>query len=143
MGLGSMLDVDVQTGTTLVVSPMPFSVAGGRVEREPLERRVARVRREGRVRLDDVEATALIAALDDIAADGVELFGSRTDPSARGGDIDVIIWSTAEPLELSRHVSCRFFSRCEERIDVVVMNPTTLTPAQEAFLSGLHRVPLS
>lgn len=122
---------------------MSSSATGSRVERTSLEGRVTRLRREGRIRLDDAEADALIAALDDIAADGVELFGSRTDPGACGGDIDVLVWSTAQPLHVARAISCRFFSRCEERIDVVVMHPTMLTPLQQAFLAGLRRVPLT
>lgn len=47
------------------------------------------LRTAGLVRLDDVEAGALAASIDGIAAHSVELFGSRTDPAGRGGDIDL------------------------------------------------------
>jgi predicted nucleotidyltransferase len=97
--------------------------------------------REARlVRLDDVEAEALAEALDGIAAHTVELFGSRTDPAGRGGDIDVLIMSDAPRFETARQVSSRFFSKCEERIDVVLLDPDNLTPAEAAFLQSLRRV---
>lgn len=92
------------------------------------------------VRLDDVEAGALVAALDGIAAYAVELFGSRTDPAGRGGDIDLLILSDAPRFETARRVNNRFFSMCEERIDVVLLDPDNLTSTEAAFLHSLHRV---
>jgi hypothetical protein len=92
------------------------------------------------VRLDDVEAAALAAAVDGIVAESVELFGSRTDPASRGGDIDVLILTSAPRFETSRYVSSRFFMHCEERIDVVVLDPDRRTPAEDAFLQSLRRV---
>ena len=99
-----------------------------------------RLRAARLIRLDDVEAEAVAAALDGIAAHAVELFGSRTDPVGRGGDIDLLILSDAPPFETARRVSSRFFSMCEERIDVVLLDPDNLTPAEAAFLHSLHRV---
>jgi hypothetical protein len=104
--------------------------------------RLADLRRRGRIRLDDIEADAIAAALDGIEAAGVDLFGSRTDPGGRGGDIDLLILTTAAPLEVARQVGCRFFARCEERLDVVVVHPERPTPAQRAFLETLDRVPI-
>jgi predicted nucleotidyltransferase len=92
------------------------------------------------VRLDDAEISALAAALDGVSASSVELFGSRTDPTARGGDIDILILSDAPRLETARRVSSRFFTHCEERIDVVVLDPTRVSAAEEAFLRSLRRV---
>jgi len=92
------------------------------------------------VRLDDAEISALAAALDGVSATSIEFFGSRTDPAARGGDIDILILSDAPRLETARRVSSRFFMHCEERIDVVVLNPVRLSAAEEAFLHSLRRV---
>lgn len=101
---------------------------------------LARLRRAGRVRLDDVEAKALATALDGIPARSIELFGSRTDPDRRGGDIDLLVLSAAPRFQMARRVSTRFFLDCEERIDVVVLDPEKLTAAEEAFLNSLQRV---
>ena len=92
------------------------------------------------VRLDDAEIAALEAALDGVSASSIELFGSRTDSAARGGDIDILILSAAPRLETARRVSSRFFIHCEERIDVVVLDPARLSAAEEAFLRSLRRV---
>lgn len=105
--------------------------------------RLADLCRQGRIRLDDVEASALAAALDGIEAVQVDLFGSRTDPGGRGGDIDLLILTTAAALAVARQVGCRFFARCEERLDVVVIHPDRPTPAQQAFLATLDRVPIA
>jgi len=40
----------------------------------------------------------------------------------------------------ARGVSSRFFMHCEERIDVVVLDPDRRTPAEDAFLQSLRRV---
>ncbi|NDC54858.1 MAG: hypothetical protein EBZ74_11400 [Planctomycetia bacterium] len=104
------------------------------------ERSLRKLRQSGRIRIDDVELAALATAVDGIAAQSIELFGSRTNPGQRGGDIDLLILSAGPRLETSRRVSTRFFFGCEERIDVVVLDPETLTVAEGAFLRSLHRV---
>jgi len=103
-------------------------------------RSLRQLRARGLVRLDDAESAALAAALDGVAAQSVELFGSRTDPHGRGGDIDVLLLSNVPRLETARRVSVRFFMHCEERIDVVVLDPENLTAAESAFLQSLRRV---
>lgn len=104
------------------------------------ERSLRSLRTAGLVRLDDAEAAALAAAVHGIVADSVELFGSRTDPASRGGDIDLLILTSAPRFETARRVSSRFFLHCEERIDVVVLDPSRLAPAEDAFLRSLRRV---
>jgi len=86
------------------------------------------------MRLDAEEAAALAAAL---AGEHGEawLFGSRLDPARRGGDIDVLVLTEEPAFETSQRISTRFFSRCEEKIDVVVMNPARLTAEQADFLA--------
>lgn len=89
------------------------------------------------MRLDPIERSALKTALAGIKGQQVFLFGSRVDDGARGGDIDILVFSKENPLKLSRRVATRFFMECEERIDVVVMNPRRLTAEQRAFLATL------
>jgi hypothetical protein len=107
------------------------------------EKSLAHLRSLGLVRLDNAEAAALAAAIDGVAAGSVELFGSRTDPSSRGGDIDLLILSAAPRFETARRVSNRFFLHCEERLDVVVLDPDRLTAAESAFLQSLRRVKIA
>lgn len=91
-------------------------------------------------RLDKEEERALRDALQSSGATEAYLFGSRTDPRRRGGDIDVLVLSKEPPFELSRRIATRFFMRCEEKIDVVVMNPEALSLEQQAFLDTLKPV---
>jgi len=93
------------------------------------------------MRLDDAEKDALRHALDGIEGETF-LFGSRVHDECRGGDIDILILSEKEPFALSREIATRFFMRCEEKVDVVVMHPTRRTPEQEAFLKMIDLEPL-
>lgn len=97
------------------------------------------LKKAGRIRLDDAEINALAYALEGVEADGISLFGSRVERARRGGDIDLLLLTDAPAFETSQKIAVRFFSRCEEKIDVVVMNPDKLTPEQSAFLSGITR----
>jgi len=93
------------------------------------------------MRLDPEEREALDAALEGVDA-RVFLFGSRTDPDAAGGDIDLLVFSEADPHRLARRIATRFFARCEERIDVMIVDPAAITPEQAAFIATLNLVPL-
>ncbi len=119
---------------------MSSSVAASLQSAAAVARSLETLRAAGLVRIDDVEAAALAAAMDGVAAESVELFGSRTDPARRGGDIDLLILTAAPRLDTARRVSRRFFAQCEERIDVVVLHPDRLTAAEDAFLRSLRRV---
>ncbi len=88
------------------------------------------------MRLDTEELNAIKKATEDIKG-VVYLFGSRTDDTRRGGDIDLLIFSSEDPFQLSRKISVDFFMECEEKIDVVVMNPDSLTEEQQAFLNTI------
>lgn len=101
-----------------------------------------RLRGAGKVRLDADESAALAYALSAAPPGEIALFGSRVEPNRRGGDIDVLVLTDAPAFETSQALAVRFFSRCEEKIDVVVINPNTLTPEQQDFLDRLTRVRL-
>ncbi len=107
---------------------------------EVLRSRIAALRSQG-ARLDDEESAALAQALDGVPGEAW-LFGSRVEAERRGGDIDVLILTGSPAFETARQVSTRFFSRCEEKIDVVVLDPEHLDPEQAEFLRGLKRVRL-
>lgn len=92
------------------------------------------------MRLTASEKKALYEAIEGLRE--VYLFGSRTDDAGKGGDIDILIFSDSPAFQLSSRVSRAFFMRCEEKIDVVVMNPDRLAREQQAFLNTLHLVRL-
>ncbi|MGH8579299.1 MAG: nucleotidyltransferase domain-containing protein [Gammaproteobacteria bacterium] len=91
------------------------------------------------MRLDHEEKRALMTALEGVRANAVYLFGSRVDDNARGGDIDILILTEEPGFETSQRVATRFFSECEERIDVIVMNPRALSAQQAAFLETIRK----
>ena len=90
------------------------------------------------MRLDAEQTSALEYALD-LITDEVYLFGSRLDPSRKGGDIDLLVFSKQDSFQLSQQITLRFFEKCEEKIDVVVMNPNRLTDEQQAFLNLIEK----
>ncbi len=80
------------------------------------------------IRLDTADLEALRAAFDEVLAPlgpaRVFLFGSRTRPEARGGDIDLLVELDRTPpvplLELARRLRLALFDRMEEqKIDIV------------------------
>ena len=91
-----------------------------------------------RMRLDAEQTSALEYALD-LVTDEVYLFGSRLDPSRKGGDIDLLVFSKQDSFQLSQQITLRFFEKCEEKIDVVVMDPSRLTEEQQAFLNLIEK----
>ena len=90
------------------------------------------------MRLDAEQTSALEYALD-LITDEVYLFGSRLDPTKKGGDIDLLVFSKQDSFQLSQQITLRFFEKCEEKIDVVVMDPNRLTDEQQAFLNLIEK----
>ena len=90
------------------------------------------------MRLDAEQTSALEYALD-LITDEVYLFGSQLDPSRKGGDIDLLVFSKQDSFQLSQQITLRFFEKCEEKIDVVVMDPNRLTDEQQAFLNLIEK----
>ena len=90
------------------------------------------------MRLSELQRGALRKALDGV--DGrAYLYGSRTDDSRRGGDVDVLIFSDADPHRLSADVRVRYRMECDERIDVLVVNPARIDSEQRAFLNIIEK----
>lgn len=89
-----------------------------------------------RIRLSERETSALQNALAKVEGEKF-LFGSRTNPEARGGDIDVLIRSDEDGFVLSREVSRSFLRELEQTLDVVVIPRSHPTASQQAFLNTL------
>lgn len=97
------------------------------------------------MRLSNLERRALSHAMHDLAY-RVEIFGSRIDDAARGGDIDLIVFApdlaAEDRLRLSLRVAVAFRSICDEKIDVHVIDPYDLTATERAFLAVIRSEPL-
>ena len=90
------------------------------------------------MRLDKREQYALQKAIEKVKGP-IFLFGSRLDQSKKGGDIDLLVFSSQNPLKTSQKIAVEFFKYCEEKIDVVVLNPQKLTGEQKAFLKVIRK----
>jgi uncharacterized protein len=97
------------------------------------------------MRLSNLERRALAHAMHDLDY-RVEIFGSRIDDAARGGDIDLIVFApdlaAEDRLRLSLRVAVAFRSICDEKIDVHVLDPHDLTATERAFLGVIRSEPL-
>lgn len=74
------------------------------------------------------------------------LYGSRTDPNQKGGDIDLLVLARVDsPYRLAQAIAVRFRMLCDEKIDVLVVNPDQMATEQRAFLSLIrpHAVPFT
>ena len=60
-------------------------------------------------------------------------------PAIHNGDIDLLVFSKQDSFQLSQQITLRFFEKCEEKIDVVVMDPNRLTDEQQAFLNLIEK----
>ena len=90
------------------------------------------------LRLDAAERRALARALA-----GVEgrffLFGSRTDPTKKGGDIDLLVVSEADSAyKLEQEITVRFQMELDTKIDVTVVTPSEFAAAQTPFLQLIY-----
>ena len=97
------------------------------------------------IRLSECERRAVAHALHGIDFP-VEVFGSRLNDTARGGDIDLLIFApgmtAAERFRLSLHVAVRFRTICDAKIDVHVLDPEHLAAPEQAFLATVRSEPL-
>jgi len=96
------------------------------------------------MRLDIKQKAALKAALKNLNSnDQAFLYGSRVDDSKRGGDIDLLIYSQQASFSLSRKIIRDFFKLCEEKIDVVVIDPEVMTQEQNLFVQSIKKQTLT
>lgn len=92
------------------------------------------------MRLDKSQRYALKQALRNLNSDDKAfLFGSRVFDNTCGGDVDVLIFSSQPSFELSRKFTRDYFKNCEEKIDVVVINPQTMTDEQSLFVASIDK----
>jgi len=91
-------------------------------------------------RLDDIQKKALKNVLQNVEGE-IYLFGSRTDLTKRGGDVDILILSDMdEPLKLKWNLQTKYLMEADESIDIIVYNKNNLTEVQKAFLNSINKV---
>jgi predicted nucleotidyltransferase len=93
------------------------------------------------MRLTRAEIAALKSALAGVPYRRVFLFGSRTNDAAKGGDIDILLYSEAHPFDTAHRVASRFAREFDAKLDVLVVDPDH--PAEQAaFIATLTLEPL-
>lgn len=107
-----------------------------------LEKRLNSMRRDNKIHLDNDEIVALAKSLEDVQGD-VWLFGSRTEASRKGGDIDILVLTSGDAFATSQQIATRFFALCEEKIDVIVFDAAAMNAEQQAFFTHINKVKLS
>jgi len=90
------------------------------------------------MRLDNTQKKALDHALMGVEGE-VYLFGSRIDENKKGGDVDILVFSQNDPYNLSKIIKQKYFTLCEEKLDVVIMDPDNLNKEQQAFLKVIDK----
>jgi len=93
------------------------------------------------MRLDALEREALKYALNDFNGD-VYLFGSRIDDTKKDIDILLIPKERTNTFKLSLGIQRKFFSKCEENIDVVIYDESpfcqeALKNAKKLVITGI------
>lgn len=98
------------------------------------------------LRLDHQQKKALEIAFENLNVD-VYLFGSRTNPSAKGGDVDVFVLHDGTPEEnylLRKNILQKFQQICDERIDIVVLPPIySMDYSQKIFFESTDKICLT
>ena len=70
----------------------------------------------------------------------VYLFGSRTDPDASGGDVDLLVYAAgADCYELAKVIRLAYQLQLDERVDVIVIDPDHPDAAQDALVRTVHK----
>ena len=125
--------------------PRPVARGNGRGHTGAAQQPIAEVQVR-KVRLSMRQRQALSSALGESAlpkGTKVYLYGSRTDPEAAGGDVDILVYAPrADRYELARRIRRAYQRKLDERIDVIVIDPERQDPAQTAFLRTVRKVPI-
>jgi predicted nucleotidyltransferase len=95
------------------------------------------------VRLSERQRTALFAALEEAGlppGTEVYLFGSRANPDATGGDVDLLIVgdNIRDPFSTERRLRRAYQRRLDERLDVVVFDKANPDPDKVHFVRTLQ-----
>lgn len=97
-------------------------------------------------RLDTIQKMALETALDRVDAT-VYLFGSRVNPKARGGDVDILLVLNGENPDIFQtmmQVTKKYQNVCDEKIDVLVYPlMSKLNKEQQVFFDSIDKVCLT
>lgn len=92
-----------------------------------------------KLRIDDQQKNALEFALRNLTGP-VFLFGSRINLKEKGGDLDLLIYSNEDKWKLTLQVSVDYKQICEEKIDVMVVNPDELTLEEQVFIEEIEKI---
>lgn len=93
------------------------------------------------MRLYDDEKALLLRLLKPVKGEAY-LFGSRADGQKTGGDIDLLILSAEEPVQLADQLRLVFLFELDSKLDVIVLDPAKLSVEQTAFISTLNKIRL-
>jgi len=95
------------------------------------------------MRLTDIEKKTLLFTFNNIKGE-IFLFGSRVNDKKKGGDIDILIITqeNVNELELSLKLTNKFFEICEEKIDIIIFNKSSIDEKQQAFINTINKIEL-
>jgi predicted nucleotidyltransferase len=99
------------------------------------------------MRLSPLEKQALKKALEPYdTTSSFFLFGSRVNDGAKGGDIDLLVHHAGSfdtRQKLVREITIRFQKICEQKIDVLVIDPSAPTKDESLFVRTLTLQPFT
>lgn len=99
-----------------------------------------------KLRLDKQQKMALEIALEHLETE-IYLFGSRTNPDSKGGDVDVFVLNDGNQEEnyiLQKKIIRKYQQICDERIDVIVLPLVhSMEYAQRVFFESTEKVCLT
>jgi len=92
------------------------------------------------MRLDEKERGAITTAVKELDPNAeIYLFGSRTDPAKKGGDIDILILSQLLSNNNKISILCRIFEMIEEqKIDLLIAKDTFDPFVRLALKTGIR-----
>lgn len=70
------------------------------------------------------------------------MFGSRADDNAKGGDIDILVFSEQNLYTLANEIIAKFKQKLDAKLDVLVIDKQNTSKEQQAFLNTLTLLPL-